>query len=216
MNRGAKHRKTIKDSPMNFSKSLTLALIALLLAAPAALAENPRVELDTTKGKIVLELDAEKAPLTVENFLAYVDAGFYDGTIFHRVIPRFMVQGGGFTEAMQKKETRAPIQNEAKNGLDNDRGTIAMARTGDPHSATAQFFINSVNNPQLNQQGAQWGYAVFGKVVEGLDVVDEISAVSTTRRGVMANVPEEAVVIRSAKRVEAAAEEAMDEAPAEQ
>ncbi len=177
---------------------------AILSGVPAVSAENPRVELDTSKGKIVLELYPEKAPETVKNFLNYVAEKFYDGTIFHRVIPKFMIQGGGFTADMQHKPTGAPIKNEADKGLNNDRGTIAMARTGDPHSATAQFFINTANNDFLNhksktQQG--WGYAAFGKVVAGMDTVDAISAVKTTTRGSYQDVPVEPVVIKTAKRL---------------
>jgi len=159
---------------------------------------NPRVALETTKGRIVLELDAAAAPKTVENFLGYVESGFYDGTIFHRVIPNFMVQGGGFTTDMNQKPTGDPIENEADNGLKNARGTIAMARTNNPHSATAQFFINTVDNGPLDHTGKDvrgWGYAVFGKVVEGMDVVDAIEKVSTTNNGPYANVPAEPVVI---------------------
>ena len=188
-------------------RAIIYALIffaAMSSGVPAVSAENPKVELDTSKGKIVLELYPEKAPETVKNFLNYVDEKFYDGTIFHRVIPKFMIQGGGFTTDMQRKPTGAPIKNEADKGLKNDRGTIAMARTGDPHSATAQFFINTVNNDFLNhrsktQQG--WGYAAFGKVVEGMDTVDAISAVKTTTRGPYQDVPVEPVVIKSAMRV---------------
>jgi peptidyl-prolyl cis-trans isomerase B (cyclophilin B) len=182
-----------------------LIVLGLSLAAGAAdkPAPNPKVVLDTSKGRIVLELYLQKTPETVINFLSYVDAKFYDGTIFHRVIPNFMIQGGGFTAEMQPKPGKGPIKNEADKGLNNDRGTIAMARTGDPHSATAQFFINSVNNNFLNhknktQQG--WGYAAFGRVIEGLDVVDAISAVKTTRQGVYRDVPVEPVVILSAIR----------------
>lgn len=183
-----------------------LSALAASSAGADEVGELPRVELTTSKGSIVLELDPNKAPSTVENFLGYVRAGFYDGTIFHRVIPGFMIQGGGFTAEMRKKDTRPPIQNEADNGLKNARGTIAMARTGDPHSATAQFFINSVDNTPLNHtaKNAQgWGYAVFGQVVEGLDVVDAISGVSTGVRSGMRDVPREAVVIESARVVEA-------------
>ena len=172
-------------------------------AAPKAQtpAANPRVLLDTTKGKIVLELYPGKAPKTVKNFLDYVKAGFYNGVIFHRVIPGFMVQGGGFTPDMKEKATRAPIQNEADNGLSNDRGTIAMARTGDPHSASAQFFINVSDNTPLNHTSKTpqgWGYTVFGKVVEGMEVADAIVAVPTTTKGFYENVPVEPVVIRKA------------------
>jgi len=166
---------------------------------------NPKVVLDTSKGKIVLELYADKAPETVKNFLNYVDAKYYDGTIFHRVIPNFMIQGGGFTTDMKGKNPQAPIKNEADKGLKNDRGTIAMARTGDPHSATAQFFINSKNNNFLNyksktQQG--WGYTAFGKVIEGMKTVDAISAVKTRTLGAFRDVPAEPVVIKSARRQE--------------
>ena len=182
-----------------FTLGITLAVGAADKPAP-----NPKVVLDTSKGRIVLELYLQKAPETVVNFLSYVDAKFYDGTIFHRVIPNFMIQGGGFAADMQRKPGKGPIKNEADKGLKNDRGTIAMARTGDPHSATAQFFINSVNNDFLNhrnktQQG--WGYAAFGRVIEGMDVVDAISAVRTTRRGMYRDVPVEPVVIRSATRL---------------
>ena len=162
----------------------------------------PQVELNTNKGRIVLELNAEKAPITVANFLEYVRDGFYDGVIFHRVIDGFMIQGGGMDENFKEKATRDAIENEADNGLTNDLGTIAMARTQAPHSASAQFFINVKNNSSLNHTAptAQgWGYAVFGKVVEGLDVVSEIKAVRTGNRGYHADVPLENVVIESAK-----------------
>ncbi len=183
-----------------------LVITSLVLAAGSAIAadSNPKVVLDTSKGKIVLELYADKAPETVQNFLAYVDAKYYDGTIFHRVIPNFMIQGGGFTADMKRKTTRPPIQNEADKGIKNDRGTIAMARTGDPHSATAQFFINSKDNGFLNHKSKSmqgWGYAAFGRVVEGMKTVDAISAVKTTRRGPYSDVPAEAIVIKSAARV---------------
>ncbi len=184
-------------------------LVLLAAVAPGDAQEtakgNPQVVLETTKGKIVLELYPDKAPVTVKNFLAYVDAKFYDGTIFHRVIPNFMIQGGGFTADMNQKPTTDPIQNEADNGLKNRRGTIAMARTNIPDSATSQFFINSVNNDFLNfkSKSAQgWGYAVFGKVAEGLDVVDAISAVKTGTSGRFRDVPAEPVVIKSARRVD--------------
>jgi len=166
---------------------------------------NPKVVLETTKGKIVLELYPDNAPETVKNFINYVDAKFYDGMIFHRVIADFMIQGGGFTILMQRKTTQAPIKNEADKGLKNERGTIAMARTGDPHSATAQFFINLKNNDFLNhssktQQG--WGYAAFGKVVDGMKTVDAIAAVKTKTAGGFRDVPAEQVVIKSARRKE--------------
>jgi cyclophilin family peptidyl-prolyl cis-trans isomerase len=166
---------------------------------------NPKVVLETSKGKIVLELYPENAPETVKNFLNYVDAKYYDGTVFHRVIPNFMIQGGGFTVDMKQKTNQAPIKNEADKGLKNDRGTIAMARTSDPHSATSQFFINSVNNDFLNHKSKTpqgWGYCAFGKVIEGIDTVDAISGVKTTTRGPYRDVPEEPVVIKSARRLE--------------
>ncbi|MFJ3586831.1 peptidylprolyl isomerase [Streptomyces sp. NPDC090127] len=161
-----------------------------------------QVVLTTNLGVIKLKLDAEKAPKTVENFLAYVNDGHYDNTVFHRVIQTFMVQGGGFLEDMSQKPTREPIENEARNGLRNTRYTVAMARTSDPHSASAQFFINTANNNSLDHTAPSpqgWGYAVFGKVVEGLDVVDKIAAVPTGRRGGFQDVPVEPVVILSAK-----------------
>lgn len=160
------------------------------------------VKLHTRFGVITLELDAEKAPKSVANFLAYVEAGHYDGTIFHRVIKNFMIQGGGMLPDMSQKSTQAPIENEAKNGLKNARGTIAMARTNDPHSATAQFFINVVDNDFLDYPGQDgWGYAVFGKVSEGMDVVDQIRAVATGRSGYHSDVPREAIVIDKAEIV---------------
>ena len=161
----------------------------------------PRVALDTSKGRIVLELDAAKAPKTVANFLQYVKSGHYNGVIFHRVIDGFMIQTGGFTSDMTQKSTKPPIANEADNGLHNDRGTLAMARTSDPNSASAQFFINTVSNDSLNHRGKTpqgWGYAVFGKVVEGMDVVDQIAKVRTGNRSGHQNVPVEPVVIQKA------------------
>ena len=183
-------------------------LLAVTMVLPVQAAEkktaNPLVLLDTTQGQIVLELFPDKAPQTVQNFLTYVDSKFYDGTIFHRVIPDFMIQGGGFTTKFKRKATREPIRNEAPNGLTNDRGTIAMARTQDPHSATAQFFINSKSNDFLNYRTKTahgYGYAVFGRVVKGMEVVDRISLVSTGQVGNMGDVPKQQVVIRSAKRM---------------
>jgi cyclophilin family peptidyl-prolyl cis-trans isomerase len=162
---------------------------------------HPRVALETSKGRIVLELYPDKAPKTVANFLQYVKSGHYNGVIFHRVIDGFMIQGGGFTPDMTQKPTKPPIQNEADNGLRNDRGTIAMARTADPNSASAQFFINTVNNDSLNHRSKTpqgWGYTVFGKVVEGMDVVDAIAKVATGNRGGNQNVPTEPVIIKKA------------------
>lgn len=160
------------------------------------------VILSTNMGKITIELDAEKAPKTVENFLAYVRAGHYEGTIFHRVIDGFMVQGGGFEPGMKQKPVNAPIQNEAKNGLKNEHYTVAMARTSDPHSATAQFFINTSHNAFLDCPGQDgWGYCVFGKVIDGTEVVDDIKSVNTTRTGMFQDVPVEDIVIEKVEVV---------------
>ncbi|WP_018137548.1 MULTISPECIES: peptidylprolyl isomerase [Thioalkalivibrio] len=166
---------------------------------------NPQVAIETNHGRIVLELNAEAAPETVANFMSYVDDGFYDGTIFHRVIPGFMVQGGGFDKNMSQKSAGEPIRNEADNGLKNEVGAISMARTQDPHSATAQFFINVNDNDFLNHTAPNaqgWGYAVFGKVTEGMDVVRQIESVPTGRSGMHQDVPQEPVVMESVKRVE--------------
>ncbi|BAV11587.1 cyclophilin [Moraxella osloensis] len=167
--------------------------------------DMPYVELETTMGNIVIELNQEKAPNTVANFLEYVKSGHYDGTIFHRVIDGFMIQGGGMDANMKEKSTNAPIQNEADNGLKNEVGTIAMARTSDPHSATAQFFINVKDNSFLNFSGKNpqgWGYAVFGKVIEGMDIVNKIKGVPTGKYGFHADVPTTPVVITHAKVIE--------------
>jgi cyclophilin family peptidyl-prolyl cis-trans isomerase len=182
-------------------KLLALLAFALPFAAAAA---DPQVELKTSLGSIVLELDREKAPQTVDNFLQYVKEGHYNGTIFHRVIPGFMVQGGGFTPDLKQKPTRAPIRNEAGNGLRNATGTIAMARTAEPHSASSQFFINVSDNAALDfsaptQSGH--GYAVFGKVIKGMDVVNRIVSVPTGTRPPHANVPLTPVVIERAQIV---------------
>ncbi len=170
------------------------------------MAENPNVLLDTTEGEILIELYPDKAPETVANFLKYVDEGFYKNTIFHRVIKGFMIQGGGLTLKMEEKPTNAPVKNEADNGLKNDRGTIAMARTMDPHSATAQFFINLVDNDFLNHTAPTmqgWGYCVFGKVVDGMDVVDKIGKTKTGTRPPYDDVPLDSVLINEASRFEA-------------
>ena len=193
----------------------TFAIVGLALAVTVmvrglgsraqAAGGHPVIKLQTSLGDIVLELDAEKAPVTVENFVRYVKDGHYDGTIFHRVIPNFMIQGGGFDADMKQKETRAPIKNEADNGLKNDKYTIAMARTPDPHSASAQFFINVKDNDFLNFSAPTangWGYAVFGKVTDGFDVVDAIAKVKTGNRGPHGDVPLEPVVITKAEVVE--------------
>jgi cyclophilin family peptidyl-prolyl cis-trans isomerase len=188
---------------MNVLRRHTLALIAALsLAGTVTLsyaADAPHVLLKTNMGDIVLELNQDKAPKSTENFLQYVKSGQYNGTIFHRVIEDFMIQGGGFTGNLQEKPTRAPIQNEAKNGLKNEAYTIAMARTGDPHSGAAQFFINTKNNSFLDYPGQDgWGYAVFGKVIKGTDVVDKIKQVKTGNVGPYQNVPTKPVIIESA------------------
>lgn len=164
--------------------------------------DMPIVEFDTTYGNIVIELNAEKAPITVANFIDYVESGHYDGLIFHRVIDGFMIQGGGMDSEMNEKRTGTPIKNEADNGLKNTTGTIAMARTSDPHSATAQFFINVRDNDFLNYSSPTpqgWGYAVFGRVIEGMDVVNQIKGVPTGRFGYHTDVPTTPIVINSAK-----------------
>ncbi len=196
----------------------SLVLLSGLAIVPASLATEtspttkestmstlPRVKLETNHGNIVIELNTEKAPVTAENFLNYVKEGFYDNVIFHRVIKNFMIQGGGMQPGMKEKNTRDPITNEANNGLKNDKYTVAMARTNDPHSASAQFFINANNNDFLNHTAptAQgWGYAVFGKVIEGTDVVDQIENVKTGNRGFHQDVPADDVVIQKASIVE--------------
>jgi cyclophilin family peptidyl-prolyl cis-trans isomerase len=169
---------------------------------PVRASGEPRVMIETSKGKILVELYPGRAPLTVENFLGYVRSGFFDGTLFHRVVPGFVVQGGGFTPEMKEKKGLGPITNEADNGLPNDRGTLAMARTPDPHSASSQFFINLADNPFLNHQGKDfqgWGYAVFGKVIEGMEVVDAVAKVKTTTRGPFQDLPEEPVILLKAR-----------------
>lgn len=183
---------------MTIRKHCTGLVAGLLLAAQAW--AGPSVEMTTSLGKIVIELNQEKAPESVENFLQYVKSGFYAGTIFHRVMPGFMIQGGGFDEKMLQKPTRMSVRNEAKNGLSNARGTIAMARTNAPHSATAQFFINHVDNKNLDHPSFDgWGYAVFGKVTQGMDVVDKIAKVATGNSGMHQNVPLTPVVIEGVK-----------------
>jgi cyclophilin family peptidyl-prolyl cis-trans isomerase len=179
---------------------LLAGAILFTLGAARAQTSNPVVIIQTSMGDITAELFKDKAPKTVNNFLAYQKAGHYRGTIFHRVIRNFMIQGGGFTAAMVRKQTRAPIQNEAANGLKNERGAIAMARTADVNSATAQFFINTKNNPSLDHTGEDpdhFGYAVFGKVIDGMDVVDKIEQVPTTIKGTDKNVPVQPVVIKN-------------------
>ena len=182
----------------------SLAMVLGLMAVGTGLAQqkNPVVEIDTSMGKIKVELFADKSPITVKNFLKYVDDKHYDGTIFHRVISNFMIQGGGMVPGLKEKKTGEPIKNESSNGLSNKRGTLAMARTNDPDSATAQFFINVKNNDFLDKANARdgVGYAVFGRVIEGMDVVDKIRQVETGNRGPHENVPVQDVVIKSIRR----------------
>jgi cyclophilin family peptidyl-prolyl cis-trans isomerase len=190
-----------EDPPMPRLIRALLSALFLFALAGAARAEPVLVVMKTSKGDVTLELDADKAPDTVRNFLRYVDEGFYDGTVFHRVIKNFMIQGGGFTPDMKQKKTHEPVKNEAKNGLKNLRGTLAMARTSDPHSATAQFFINHKDNDFLDYPGQDgWGYAVFGKVTGGMEVVDAIAMVPTGSSGGFRDVPTETVTILSVKR----------------
>src|SRR5882672_6104410 len=194
------------QSPMNLPAKRVVALAVLFLAIPVAWAQNPRVEFKTNMGSFALELYPEKAPKTVANFLQYAQSGFYNGTIFHRVIDGFMIQGGGFESGMREKKTRPPIENEAglalKAGLKNELGTVAMARTPNPHSATAQFFINVKDNGFLDYRDSSpqgYGYAVFGRVVEGMDTVMRIAKVPTATAGQHGNVPQKPVVIESVK-----------------
>lgn len=187
-----------------------LFFILCLACAPAFAADesatNPHVVLDTSEGKITVELLSKEAPLSVANFIEYAKSGFYDGTVFHRVIPNFMIQGGGFSADMTQKETRGNLKNEANNGLRNLRGTLAMARRGEPDSATAQFFINLTENNFLdhqNETNAGWGYAVFGRVTAGIEVVDKIAATATTTVGPLSDVPVQAIVIKNVKLLDA-------------
>lgn len=213
----SKHYSYVTRHAFRLFGLLCTALALMWLTNTNALADNSstnqgismssssRVLLKTSAGDIVIQLNAEKAPKTVENFLTYVKEGFYDGTIFHRVINNFMIQGGGFEANMQQKETNDPVDNEADNGLKNNKYTIAMARTQDPHSATAQFFINVADNEFLNftaPTGNGWGYAVFGEVVEGTEVVDKIKNVKTGNQGFHQDVPTEAITIETATIVE--------------
>ncbi len=190
-------------SRLHTQTRITLCALALGLFPLAANAEIIKVDVITSVGTIELELDSEKAPKTVANFLDYAKSGHYDGTIFHRVIADFMIQGGGFDAKLEEKQTKAPIPNESKNGLSNSRYTIAMARTADPHSAASQFFINVGDNPELDaaNSGDGWGYAVFGKVIAGQDVVDKIKAVATRPRGIShEHVPVDPIVIQKVVR----------------
>jgi len=184
---------------MRILTTLLLALPMLVMADESENTENPNVILHTNHGTITVKLFENDAPKSVENFLQYARDGHYDGTLFHRVIDNFMIQGGGFDTDFEQKDTRDPIENEADNGLKNERGTLAMARTNDPHSATSQFFINVSDNDFLNHRGKQsgqtWGYAVFGRVTDGMDVVDSIRGVTTGTHGVHRDVPEEPVIL---------------------
>lgn len=186
-------------------KSIMIPLLGLaipMIAAAVAEAKNPVVAMETSVGTMKIELYPDKAPVSVKNFIDYVESGFYNGTIFHRVIPGFMIQGGGFEADMSQKSPKAPIKNEAKNGLKNQRGTIAMARTMVVDSATAQFFINVVDNGMLNYQNDRnYGYAVFGKVIEGIEIADKIVSVPTTSKNGHENVPVKAITIKSAKLI---------------
>jgi cyclophilin family peptidyl-prolyl cis-trans isomerase len=201
-------KKTLLPLSVVLAAILSLVLFPTLKGANSMndeTASNPQVLLETTMGNITIELDAQNAPVTSANFLAYVDDGYFVNTTFHRVIPNFMIQGGGITADMQDKPSKhKPIQNEANNGLKNDRGTLAMARTGDPHSATSQFFINHNDNAFLNfsSETAQgWGYAVFGKVVDGMDVIDAIAKVETGNSGGHQDVPVNTITITGASRL---------------
>ncbi len=185
---------------------LTVCLSCASAFAAENTAANPRVVLDTSEGKITIELLKKEAPLSVANFIEYTKSGFYNGTVFHRVIPNFMIQGGGFTADLAQKETRATLKNEADNGLRNLRGTVAMARRSEPDSATAQFFINLSENNFLdhqNETNAGWGYAVFARVIEGIEVVDKIAATATTTVGPLSDVPVQSIVIKSAQLFDA-------------
>ena len=186
-----------------FSLLIVMCGSAFVAHANQQMENKIMIKLSTSMGEITLELDAENAPITVENFLSYVDSGHYDNTIFHRVIPGFVIQGGGLASGMQEKQTGTPIQNEADNGLKNLEGSICMARTNDPHSATSQFFINLKNNQFLDhteKTESGWGYAVFGRVVSGMDVVEKIAAVETGNVGHHSDVPLEDVVLQKAER----------------
>ncbi len=199
-------KKRVKDSVSVTAFRFILTLMLSLGGFGAAQAQNgemPIVRLDTTEGVITLRLRPDVAPQTVDNFLQYVESGFYDGTVFHRVIPGFMVQGGGFTPDLQRKATRDPVANEASSTFGNVRGSVAMARTNDPDSATSQFFINLVDNEYLNKGVRGAGYTVFGTVIEGMGAVDAIASLPTERKGMMANAPTEPVIIRSATVVAA-------------
>jgi peptidyl-prolyl cis-trans isomerase A (cyclophilin A) len=180
---------------MRTGVSIALTLVLAFASAMAGAAEFPRVEIKTTAGSFVVELDRSRAPLTVENFLQYASEGHYDGTIFHRVINNFVIQGGGFTADLKEKSTQPAIPNESGNGLRNERMTIAMARTGEPHTADSQFYINLADNAALDPKATRWGYAVFGRVVDGFNIIDDIGHRATVSNGVFSNLPDVPVVI---------------------
>jgi cyclophilin family peptidyl-prolyl cis-trans isomerase len=202
------HRRTHNNSRawrmlINASVFISVSIVAMLLSQTAAnAAAAPRVRMQTNMGAVVFELEASRAPLTVAGFIAYVKAGHYNGTIFHRVIPGFMIQGGGYTDKNVEKPTQKPVANESGNGLSNRRGTLAMARTGDPHSGTSQFYINVADNVALDPQPGRWGYAVFGRVVEGMEVVQKISETSTGVSGPFEDAPIKPVIIEKMEIVE--------------
>jgi len=199
----------MKPFKMVLTLTLAILLIAGIVSGEPNKKENPRVLIKTNLGNITVELFEKEAPITVKNFLSYVDSKFYDGTTFHRIIPGFVIQGGGFTPDMKKKPTKDPIKNEATNGLKNLKGTLSMARTMDINSATSQFFINLRNNPALDHKDNTprgYGYAVFGKVVAGWGVVEKIAKVPTTTKGIYKNVPEKPVIIKSIRRIPAGIE----------
>ena len=205
ISRGTRLGGALRGAVAALALALTVALAPAGLQAAAQPAADPVVKLETSLGDIVLRLDARKAPITVANFIQYVKSGHYDGTVFHRVIKDFMIQGGGMTPELKEKRTVAPIRNEADNGLRNQKYTIAMARTSDPHSASAQFFINTKNNDFLDFKAKTpqgWGYAVFGKVIQGQNVVDKIEAVTTGRKGHYEDVPVTPVIIKKAEVLE--------------
>lgn len=185
-----------------FKKILLTIILPILFISPAfAEGDNPKVIMQTNLGNITIELFPNESPETVENFLNYVDSGYYEGTIFHRVIAGFMIQGGGFTQEMEKKETQEAVKNESKNGLSNTQGTIAMARTNYPHSATSQFFINTVNNRNLDARGNRFGYTVFGKVTDGMDLAIQISRAPRTEKSGHRDVPKTPIIIEKISRI---------------
>ena len=209
--RHTKQKQEVNEH-MKYVNLLFLMTLSMMLLVPTGTSaeeegNSPMVEVNTNLGSFTIELYPDKAPVSVKNFLDYVSKKFYDGTIFHRVIPNFMIQGGGFTPDMMKKATGAPIENEAKNGLSNLKGTVAMARTGEINSATCQFFINVKDNPGLDHRGdaaAQYGYAVFGKVINGMDTVEKIKNVKTETKGSYKDVPVKPVIIKTMRRISSA------------